>query len=162
MSDAGAKMKFKKGQARGLRIAVLQALFNSEYTSALEASAIKRLRALGAQTMDLTRAKVPGAFELPLAAKEFAATNQYDAVICIGAVIRGDTNHYYLVCEAAASGVLRAGLDTGVPVIFGVITCDTRSQALERCSGGPKDAGIHAAEAALHMALLMKVLRRGN
>jgi 6,7-dimethyl-8-ribityllumazine synthase len=162
VSEAGAKMTFKKGQAKGMKFALVQALFNQGYTSPLANHAAARLRHLGALPKDILSSTVPGAFELPLAAKELAGTNLYDAVICIGAVIRGETNHYDLVCESAASGILRAGMDTGVPVIFGVITCDTLEQARERCDGGPKDAGIHAAEAAIHMASLLQRIRRGN
>ena len=162
MSKSGAKMAFKKKQAKGLKFAVVQALFNERFTGALLASLRRRLAQLGAGPKDIRVAKVPGAFELGLAAKELASTHAYDAVICLGAVIRGDTSHYDLVCEAAAQGVLRAGMDTGVPVIFGVLTCETEAQALERCSGGPRDAGIHAAEAAVTMASVLKSVRHGD
>jgi 6,7-dimethyl-8-ribityllumazine synthase len=159
MSDAKAALPLKKNAGRGISVAVAVAAFNRPYTSRLLASATRRLRALGAATRTVW---VPGAFELGLAGKELAATHRYDAVICLGAVLRGDTSHYDLVCEAAAQGVLRAGLDTGIPVIFGVITCETPAQAMARCSGGDKDAGRHAAEAALHMAALIRGIKNGD
>jgi 6,7-dimethyl-8-ribityllumazine synthase len=144
---------------RGMHVAIVVASFNKTYTSKLLKSAKGRLAALGA------RAKVvwvPGAFELGVTARELAASNLYDGVVCLGAVIRGDTSHYDLVCQAAAQGILRAGMDTGVPCVFGVITCDSPGQALERCSGGDKDAGLHAAETAVHMAALLRSIRHGN
>ena len=159
MSNAKAVLNLKWGSGRGMKIAFAVAAFNRAYTSRLLENAKARLKALGATSRVVW---VPGAFELGLAGKELAATSLYDAVICLGAVIRGETSHYDLVCEAAAQGVLRAGLDTGVPVIFGVITCDTEEQAIERCSGGDKDSGIHAAEAAVHMAALIRSVRNGN
>lgn len=152
-------MKLKKGAGKGMTIAVAQAAFNSEYTSRLLKSAQSRLKSLGARVKVW---QVPGAFELGLAGKELAATHLYDAVICLGAVLRGETGHYDLVCQAAADGVRQAGMDTGVPVIFGVITCDTHQQAMARCSGGDKDSGIHAADAAVHMASLLRSVRNGN
>ena len=98
--------------------------------------------------------EVPGAFELPLAAKYCAESGRYAGVACLGVVIRGETDHYDHVCSQAASGIARVGLDTGVPCAFGVLTVDTMEQALARSGGGKRDQGAHAAEAVLRMAAL--------
>jgi len=97
---------------------------------------------------------VPGAFELPLAASYAAGTQRFAGVACLGAVIRGETDHYDFVCAEAARGVMRVQLDTGVPYAFGVLTCDTMEQALARAGGDKRDQGRHAAEAVLRMAAL--------
>jgi 6,7-dimethyl-8-ribityllumazine synthase len=144
---------------RGMKIAIAVAAFNRFYSARLLKSARARLKSLGAKSSVVW---VPGAFELGITARELAATHLVDAVVCLGAVLRGATSHYDLVCDAAAQGVLRAGMDTGVPVLFGVITCDTAAQALERCSGGEQDAGVHASEAAVHMALLLRSIHHGR
>ena len=94
----------------------------------------------------------PGAFELPLAAKYCAESGRYAGVACVGAVIRGETDHYDYVCDQAARGIERVSLDTGVPCAFGVLTCETIEQALARAGGGKRDQGRHAAEAVLRMA----------
>ncbi len=104
---------------------------------------------------------VPGAFELPLAASYAAQSGRFSGVACLGAVIRGETDHYDFVCAEAASGVMRVGLDTGVPCAFGVLTCETMDQALARSGGGKRDQGRHAAEAVLRMAALRDELRSG-
>jgi 6,7-dimethyl-8-ribityllumazine synthase len=156
MSDLGATLNLKPGSAKGLRVALVTAAFNAVYTRRLLASARKRLLSLGAASGDLHEAWVPGALELPLACQHFADQGRFDAVIALGCVLRGETSHYDLVTQGAVQGVLMAGLNTGVPVLFGVITCDTKAQALARCNGGTLDAGRHAAEAAVHMAHLVK------
>jgi 6,7-dimethyl-8-ribityllumazine synthase len=97
---------------------------------------------------------VPGAYELPLAAKYAAESGRYDGIACLGVVIRGETDHYDFVCAETARGVMRVGLDTGVPCAFGVLTCATMEQALARAGGGKRDQGRHAAEAVLAMAAL--------
>jgi 6,7-dimethyl-8-ribityllumazine synthase len=97
---------------------------------------------------------VPGAFELPLAASYLARSGRYAGVACLGAVIRGETDHYDFVCSEAANGIQRVQLDTGVPCAFGVLTCETMEQALARTGGGKRDQGRHAAEAILRMAAL--------
>ena len=101
---------------------------------------------------------VPGAFELPLAAKYCADTGRYAGVACLGAVIRGETSHYDYVCESAASGILRVSLDTGVPCAFGVLTVETMDQALARTGGGKRHQGEDAARAVLRMADLRRAL----
>jgi 6,7-dimethyl-8-ribityllumazine synthase len=97
---------------------------------------------------------VPGAFELPLAASYAARSGRFAGVACLGAVIRGETDHYDFVCAEAARGVMRVQLDTGVPCAFGVLTCETMEQALARAGGGKRDQGAHAAEAVMRMAAL--------
>jgi 6,7-dimethyl-8-ribityllumazine synthase len=104
---------------------------------------------------------VPGAFELPLAASYAALSGRFAGVACLGAVIRGETDHYDFVCSEAAAGVMRVGLDTGVPCAFGVLTCETMDQALARSGGDKRDQGRHAAEAVLRMAALRRELRSG-
>jgi 6,7-dimethyl-8-ribityllumazine synthase len=104
---------------------------------------------------------VPGAYELPLAAKYLAETGRYAGVACLGAVIRGETDHYEYVCAESARGVMQVQLDTGVPCAFGVLTCATMEQALARAGGDKRDQGRHAAEAVLQMAALRGRLRSG-
>ncbi len=104
---------------------------------------------------------VPGAFELPLAAGYAAGTGRFAGVACLGAVIRGETDHYDFVCAEVASGVMRVQLDTGVPCAFGVLTCETMAQALARAGGDKRDQGRHAAEAVIRMAALREELASG-
>jgi 6,7-dimethyl-8-ribityllumazine synthase len=104
---------------------------------------------------------VPGAFELPLAARYAAHSGRYAGIACLGAVIRGETDHYDFVCSQAAAGVMRVQLDTGVPCAFGVLTCATMEQALARAGGDKRDQGRHAAEAVLSMAALRARLASG-
>ena len=104
---------------------------------------------------------VPGAFELPIAASYAAKTGQFAGVACLGAVIRGETDHYDFVCAETARGIMRVQLDTGMPCAFGVLTCSTMEQALARAGGGKRDQGAHAAEAVLQMAALRRELSSG-
>ncbi|HVE46413.1 MAG TPA: 6,7-dimethyl-8-ribityllumazine synthase [Acidimicrobiales bacterium] len=119
-------------QGDGTRIAVVCSRFNREITERLLAGALDGLRAHGVDDGSTTIAWVPGAFELPLAAARLAGSGEYDAVVCLGAVIRGATGHYEQVAGQCAAGIQRAQMDTGVPVIFGVLTTDTLDHALER------------------------------
>jgi 6,7-dimethyl-8-ribityllumazine synthase len=105
---------------------------------------------------------VPGAFELPLAAEYAARSGRFAGVACLGAVIRGETDHYDFVCAQAAAGVMRVQLDTGVPCAFGVLTCATMEQALARAGGDKRDQGRHAAEAVMRMAVLRTRLSPGS
>ncbi|MFL5864028.1 MAG: 6,7-dimethyl-8-ribityllumazine synthase [Solirubrobacteraceae bacterium] len=130
------------------RVALCVARFYSELADKLERGARAALQDAGGAAIDAF--SVPGAFELPLIAKYAAESGRFDAVICLGAVIRGETDHYDYVCSAAADGIVRVQLDTGVPCGFGVLTVDTMEQALDRVTGGSKrDTGRHAVEAAL-------------
>jgi 6,7-dimethyl-8-ribityllumazine synthase len=129
-------------------VALCVARFYQELADKLESSARQALSEAGIEEID--RFEVPGAFELPLAAKHAAQSGRYAAVICLGAVIRGETDHYDYVCREAARGIQDVQLDTGVPCGFGVLTVDSMEQALARVSGGSKrDTGRLAAEAAL-------------
>lgn len=140
----------------GLKIAVVVARFNSIVTSYLLGGAQEALRRHGVADDDVEIAHVPGSFEIPMVAKKLATTGRYDAVICIGAVIRGETDHYDHVAGAVTSGVARVGLDTGVPTIFGVLTTDTVEQALNRSGLKAGNNGYEAAVAAIEMASLLK------
>lgn len=102
---------------------------------------------------------VPGAFEIPIVAKSMARSGKYDAVVAIGTVVRGSTTHYDEVCSAATSGILNAGMDSGVPCIFGVLTCDTMEQAMDRAGGKTGNKGYEAGVTAIEMANLLKDLR---
>jgi 6,7-dimethyl-8-ribityllumazine synthase len=130
------------------RVALCVATFYSELAEKLESGARGILEEAGIRRVD--RFEVPGAFELPVIAKYAAESGRYEAVVCLGAVIRGETDHYDYVCAEAARGVQDVQLETGVPCGFGVLTVDTMEQALDRVAGGAKrDTGRHAAEAAL-------------
>jgi 6,7-dimethyl-8-ribityllumazine synthase len=130
------------------RVALSVARFYTELADRLEEGARAALEEAGVSTVESFA--VPGAFELPLVAKYAAESGRFDAVVCLGAVIRGETDHYDYVCSAAAEGIARVSLDTGVPCSFGVLTVDTMEQALARVAGGAKrDSGRHAVEAAL-------------
>jgi 6,7-dimethyl-8-ribityllumazine synthase len=130
------------------RIALCVARFYTELADKLEAGAREALAEAG--VTDADRFDVPGAFELPLAAKYVAQSGRYAAIVCLGAVIRGETDHYEWVCAEAAHGISSVGLETSVPCGFGVLTVDTMEQALERVKGGGKrDTGRHAVEAVL-------------
>jgi 6,7-dimethyl-8-ribityllumazine synthase len=132
----------------GDAVALCVARFYPELADKLESSAREALRA--ADIDDVERFDVPGAFELPLIAKYAAQSGRFAAVICLGAVIRGETDHYDYVCGEAARGIQEVQLETGIPCAFGLLTVDTMDQALARVAGGSKrDTGRHAAEAAL-------------
>ena len=148
--------------AGGLRIAVVVSRFNEMITKALLDGALSGLRRHGLDQEDVTVAWVPGAFELPLAAKRLAASGEFDAVICVGAVIRGSTAHFEHVAGQAAAGAARAALDTGVPVIFGVLTTDTIEQAIERSGTKAGNKGLDAAVAAIEMADLLRQLPKAG
>jgi 6,7-dimethyl-8-ribityllumazine synthase len=138
----------------GLRVAFACGRFNDVITEELLTRARQRLDELGVATGMIDQVWAPGAFELPLVAKALAETGDYDAVITLGAVIRGGTPHFEYVAGECAAGVLRVGLDTGVPVVFGVLTVDTVEQAEERL-----DKGAESAETAIEMAQLLRSIR---
>ncbi|MGH8280765.1 MAG: 6,7-dimethyl-8-ribityllumazine synthase [Gammaproteobacteria bacterium] len=144
--------------ARGARVAIVAARFNGFVVDKLLDAALETLRAQGVREENLTLVRVPGAFEIPLAVKRLAASGQIDAVIALGAVIRGETPHFDYVAGECARGVQQAALDTGVPVAFGVLTCDTVEQALARAGGSAGNKGADAALAALEMAGLLRKL----
>jgi 6,7-dimethyl-8-ribityllumazine synthase len=130
------------------RVALCVATFYAELAERLEEGARAALEEAGVK--DIDRFEVPGAFELPLVARYAAASGRFDAVVCLGAVIRGETDHYDYVCAESARGIQDVQLETGVPCGFGVLTVDSMEQALDRVRGGSKrDSGAHAAQAAL-------------
>jgi len=145
--------------ASGLRFAVVTARFNAHVTGKLYDGCHEELIGRGAATADVESVEVPGSFELPLVAKELAATRRFDAVVCLGAVIRGDTPHFEYVSSAAALGVQRASMDTGVPVIFGVLTVDNEEQAMARISE-TSHTGREAALTAIEVAHTMRRIRQ--
>lgn len=143
----------------GLRIAIVTARFNDFITERLHAGARDCLLRHGTPEDGIDSVWVPGAFELPLAALTLAQGGRYRAVICLGAVIRGDTTHYDYVCNEAAKGIAAAGLQTGVPVIFGVVTTENTEQAIARAGGKSGNKGWDAAMTALEMANLLPQIR---
>jgi 6,7-dimethyl-8-ribityllumazine synthase len=153
MSEATPALSLKRGDARGLKVRIVVSEFNRHVTSRLVRSAQARLKALGGFEAPVDW--VPGALELPLAAR-WALKSKPDAVVALGCVIRGETSHYDLVCRGALDGLMRVSLDSATPVLFGVVTVENEAQALARSNGGPKDAGRHALDAALAMALLRR------
>ncbi|KZE38009.1 6,7-dimethyl-8-ribityllumazine synthase [Bhargavaea cecembensis] len=142
-----------------LKIAIVAGRFNEFITDRLVEGALDTLRRHGVAEEDIDVAKVPGAFEIPIAAQKLAASGKYDAVITLGAVIRGATAHFDYVCAEAAKGVAKAAADTGVPVMFGVITTDTIEQAIERAGTKAGNKGAESATAAIEMANLLQQLR---
>lgn len=140
-----------------LLIAVVVSRFNPAITDRLLAGCLETLSSYKIPRNNITTLQVPGAFELPLTCKKLCESRRYDAVIALGAVIRGETYHYELVCDSAASGIMRVSTDTGVPVIFGVLTCDSEEQADQRLGGKEGHKGSDAADAAIDM---IKVVRQ--
>jgi len=141
--------------ARGRRFAVAAARFNEIVVDKLVEGTLACFRAHGIADDDLLVAWAPGAFELPLLAKELARSGRYDAVVCVGAVIRGETPHFDYVAGEAARGIQQAALDTGIPVLFGVLTTETLEQALDRAGGKHGNKGWDSAMAALQMASVL-------
>jgi len=144
--------------ARGLHVAILSSAFNAPVVEGLTAGAKEALAEMGARTRDVEAWVVPGAFELPLGAQAAARTGRFDAVIALGAVIRGETDHYEHVAREAASGLAAVSLETGVPVGFGVLTVEKEAQALARSAPGPDNKGGEAARAAVAMVHLLRRL----
>ncbi|MBE6094706.1 MAG: 6,7-dimethyl-8-ribityllumazine synthase [Schwartzia succinivorans] len=142
--------------AKGLRFAIIASRFNEFITSKLLEGALDMLRRHGAAENAVDVVWVPGAFEIPLAAKKLASCGKYDAVICVGAVIRGATSHYDYVCSEVSKGVAQAALATGVPVIFSVVTTENIEQAVERAGTKAGNKGADGAMAAMEMANLLK------
>lgn len=144
--------------ARGRRFAIAAARFNEVITGALVEGTIACLRSHGVEEDDLVVAWVPGAFELPLLARRLADSGGFDAVICLGAVIRGDTPHFDHVAGQSAAGIRAAGEESGVPVIFGVLTTDSVEQAMDRAGGKHGNKGWDAAMAAMETASVLEQL----
>ncbi len=145
-----------------LKFAIVAARFNEDIVESLLDGAIATFKAQGVPEQNVTIVRVPGAFELPLIAGKLAFSKRYDAVVTLGAVIRGGTPHFEYVCHEAASGLTRAALDSGVPVVFGVLTTDNLAQAQERAGPGAGNKGAEAALVAIEMANLIKRLEQGE
>ena len=148
--------------AAGLRIGVVVSQFNSFITDRLLAGALSALERGGAEEKQIQVVQVPGAFELPLAAKKMAASGNFDSIICIGCILRGETSHYDVVVSETARGVQLAQLDTGVPLIFCVLTCDTLEQAIDRAGLKGGNKGYEAGLGAIEMGQLMRKLGGGT
>jgi 6,7-dimethyl-8-ribityllumazine synthase len=145
--------------AEGLHFALVVSRFNSFITDRLLAGAVDALEAAGAGAKNITAVHVPGSFEIPLTAKKLAAGGSFDAVIAIGCILRGETAHFDYVASEVARGVQLAQLDTGIPVIFCVLTCDTLEQAIDRAGLKSGNKGYDAGLAAIEMANLSRQLR---
>jgi 6,7-dimethyl-8-ribityllumazine synthase len=144
--------------ATGMRLVVVAGRFNGHVTRPLLDGALGALSELGLEPRDVPVYWVPGAFEIPLVAKRLAASGSFDAVLCLGAVIRGDTAHFEYVAGPCAAGVAQAALETGVPVVFGVLTTNDEQQALDRAGGAAGNKGDEAARSAVEMVTLMRQL----
>jgi len=143
----------------GLRVALTVSRFNEAVTSRLLSGARSALERHGVREEDVDVAWVPGSFELPLAARRLAESRRYDAVVCLGAIIRGETPHFEYIAAEAARGIGQVAQDTGVPTIFGVLTPNTLEQAMDRAGGKVGNKGYDAAVNAIEMATLMRRLR---
>lgn len=143
-------------KTEGMRFAVVVSRFNEVVTNLLLEGALETFRRYSVTEENITVVKVPGSFEIPVAAQQLGRSGDFHAVLCIGAVIRGDTTHYDAVANSAASGVLSAGLNSGVPCIFGVLTCDDMDQAINRAGGKSGNKGAEAALTAIEMASLFR------
>jgi 6,7-dimethyl-8-ribityllumazine synthase len=147
-----------KLDAAGLTFAIVASRFNHFVVDRLLEGALDALARHGADLGKVTVVRVPGSFEIPVAAKRVAASNKHDAVICLGAVIRGGTPHFDFIAAEVTKGIAQAGMETGVPIIYGVITPDTLEQAIERAGTKAGNKGFDAAVAAIEMANLFRSL----
>lgn len=154
-------MKTLEGElsAAGYRFGIVVSKYNEFVTSRLLAGAADVLAGAGANKDDIVVAHVPGAYEIPLVAREMGRSGRYDAIICLGAIIRGETPHFEVIAAETSRGIARAALEVSVPVIFGVLTTDTGKQALERSAEPERNRGSEAARTAIQMADLMRRLR---
>ncbi|XP_066344694.1 6,7-dimethyl-8-ribityllumazine synthase, chloroplastic-like [Miscanthus floridulus] len=140
----------------GLRFGVVVARFNEVVTNLLLQGALETFERYSVKAENITVVSVPGSFEVPITAQKLGKSGKFDAILCIGAVIRGDTTHYDAVANSAASGVLNAGLSAGVPCVFGVLTCEDMDQALNRAGGKAGNKGAETALTAIEMASLFR------
>jgi 6,7-dimethyl-8-ribityllumazine synthase len=146
--------------AAGMRIGIVVAEWNSDVTSSLKLGAIKTLLRCGCAEKDIFTAEVPGTFELTLAAQWLAETGCYDAILCLGCVIQGETPHFTFICESVSQGITEIGLKYNLPVIFGVLTTLNKEQALDRAGGKHGNKGDEAAATAIKMIYLKRSLSR--
>lgn len=142
-----------------VRVAVVAARFNAHIVDELLSGCVNRLQEAGVDDSRITVQRVPGAFELPVAAKLLAATKRFQAIVCLGCVIRGDTPHFDYVAGEAARGIMQVAISESIPVIFGVLTTNTEQQALDRAGGAHSHAGINSADAAIEMIALARNVR---
>ena len=147
---------------RGLRFAIVVARFNEFITNKLLSGAIDALKRHETPDENISVAWVPGCFEIPLVAKKLASTKNFDAVICLGAVIRGATTHYDYVCNEVSKGIAQVGLQSGVPTIFGIVTTENIQQAIERAGTKSGNKGFDAAISAMEMANLLKTVSKAD
>lgn len=148
--------------ASPFRFAVVVSRFNDEVTGSLRDAAVAALKEAGAADANVQLLSVPGAFEIPQAARAAAELGRFDAVVCLGCIIRGETPHFEYIASAVAHGIMTAAGETGVPMAFGVLTTDTAEQAAARSGPGPDNKGREAAAAAIEMAALHKSLAGGS
>lgn len=148
-----------KLSAKGMKVAIVAARFNEFIVSKLVSGAIDCLKRHEMNEDDLTLAWVPGGFEVPVAAKKLAETGKYDAIICLGAVIRGATPHFDYVCAEASKGIAQVSMQYGLPVAFGILTTDTIQQAIERAGTKAGNKGVDCAMAAMEMVNLFKEIK---
>ena len=155
-------MKLRKGSpdATGLRVGIVVAKFNKLVTSKLLSSCLAELTEQGVKGKDIEVVQVPGAFEIPLVAKTMAQSGRFNAVICLGAIIRGDTPHFEYISGEVSRGIGQAALDADVPIIFGVLTTHTMEQAIERAEPTRFNRGGEAAKSAIEMARVMRKIQR--
>ena len=146
--------------AKEIKVAIVAARFNEFITSKLIGGAMDGLKRHGVQEEDVNLVWVPGAFEIPLVASKLAKSGKYDAVICLGAVIRGSTSHYDYVCAEVSKGIATVSLDSQIPVLFGVLTTDTIEQAIERAGTKAGNKGAECAQGAIEMVNLIRTLER--
>ena len=155
-------MKTLEGKlvAKGMRVGIVAARFNEFITSKLLSGALDGLVRHDVREEDVHVAWVPGAFEIPLIASKMAKSGKYDAIICLGAVIRGSTSHYDYVCSEVSKGIAAVGLDSGIPVLFGVLTTENIEQAIERAGTKAANKGYECAEGAIEMVNLIREIER--
>ena len=146
----------RAGSGRGLRVAIAASRFNQEITDELVTNSLQTLAASGVDRRAIRVVRVPGAFELPMAAKWLCRDGRYDAIICLGAVIRGDTPHFDFIARAVSQGLMDVALTEGRPVVFGVLTTETVEQAAERAGAAGLNRGAEAARTAIEMAVLAR------
>jgi 6,7-dimethyl-8-ribityllumazine synthase len=154
-------MKLRRGthDATGLRFGIVVSKFNNLVTSRLLAAAVETLKKAGAVDEAIEVVRVPGAFEIPLAARALARTDRFDAVLCLGAVIRGETPHFDYISAEASRGIAQLALECDLPVVFGVLTTNTVAQAIERADPSKYNRGAEAARTAIEMVTLLRTIR---
>ena len=148
------------GSASGVRVALIVSRYHDFVTDRLQAGAIAALTAAGADADNVTVVRVPGAFEIPVAAHQAAAGGQFDAVVCLGCIVRGETPHFDYLASAVSHALAGTAVETGVPVTFGVLTTNSIEEAIERAGDAPSNKGWEAAVAAIEMATIVGELRR--